>query len=95
MEPKVIWKFELSIENCGELQEVDMPDGALLLSVINQAEKVIVYALVEPEKAARKRKFKVLMTGQTFKPDMNIHFVGTVALDGGAFVVHVFEINKW
>ncbi len=96
MDPKkAIWKFDLSIENCGQTQEVDMPDGATILSAINQHDKLVVYALVQVDRPVAKRKFKVYMTGQTFKTDVNHSFVGTVAFGGGEFVVHVFETNKW
>lgn len=95
MDKKVIWKFELSIENCGELQKIDMPVGAQILSAINQGGKLVLYALVDVDKAKLSRLFKVYMTGQEFRPDNNIHFVDTVSFGGGEFIVHVFEINRW
>lgn len=42
METKAVWKFDLSIENCGQVQEVEIPEGALNLSVLNQGEKLVL-----------------------------------------------------
>lgn len=95
METKTVWKFDLSIENCGQVQEVEIPEGALTLSVLNQNEKLVLYALVSPAKSVKKRKFKVFMTGQAIPFNANLHFVGTAAFDNAAFIVHVFEIDKW
>jgi hypothetical protein len=94
-ETKTVWKFDLSIENCGQVQEVEIPEGAMPLSVLNQNEKLVLYALVSPAKRPVKHKFKVFMTGQAVPFNANMQFVGTASFDGGAFVVHVFETDRW
>jgi len=95
VETKAIWKYELPLESCGQPQEVEIPDGATILSAMNQDEKLVVYAMVAPARKPRKYQFKVFMTGQAIPFTVNHHFVGTVAFQGGDFVVHVFETNRW
>lgn len=85
-----IHKFFLS-SSPGE-QKVSMPSGARVLSVQNQAESIQVWALVNTDRAEEQRKFFLYMTGDdaTQALGQSKAFVGTVQLDGGGFVLHVF-----
>lgn len=94
MDQKAIWKFELPL-GVPETVEVDMPDGAQMLSAINQREKLVVYAMVNPKVKARKHKFRVIETGEEFKLTVNHAFVGTVSFRNGDYIVHVFETERW
>lgn len=95
MEKKAIWKFELPIDKPLDTHTLNMPQGAMTLSVLNQGEKLVVYAMVDPALSLRARKFRVFQTGQPFNMSVNYHFHGTVAFAGGEYIVHVFETDRW
>jgi hypothetical protein len=87
-----VYKYELAI---GVVNLVSMPEGAEVLSVQEQQENVVLYALVSAETTRlRVRKFLVAMTGQVIDEGLSREqFIGTAMLQGGQFVVHVFEIK--
>ena len=69
-----------------------LPYKSQILSVKNQHNKIVLYALVDPEeKEMQKRTFIVATTGG-MEVDSGTHqFIDTVMLANGAYVVHVFE----
>lgn len=85
---KTIYKYTIAI---GGEQEVFMPKGAELLHAAAQHDIVTFWALVDPAAEKEPRIFTALGTGWTTE-EQNLHFVGTVLLQGGIFVFHVFEI---
>ena len=87
---KTIWKYGI-----GEtLQDVtlEMPCGAVVRSVANQRDHLVLWAEVDMDKAhTESRTFaKVLTGGQV--PDGR-RFIGTVLLDQGSDVLHVYEVE--
>jgi hypothetical protein len=87
---KEIWKQLLPIQGVRELQ---LPEDATLLHVDGQYEAVMLWVLVDPDAKREVRKFTVVFTGQTLPDDFDDHndHVGTVLLDDGNLVSHVFE----
>lgn len=85
---KTIWKFELQIN---DMQELTMPDGAEILSVANQNDKLCLWAMVNPSNENRRRYIEIIGTGRHIVEGMGIdrEFIGTVFI--GPFVWHVFE----
>jgi hypothetical protein len=69
---------------------IETSDRARVLSVQNVGEEIFMWVLDHVEGARRKRTFRQVMTGQVVPPKAAIYH-GTVLLDGGAYVVHVFE----
>lgn len=85
---KTIWKFDLS-----GTRELEMPEGATILSVDVQFGRICIWALVEPTAPKEKRVFCIYGTGAAIADNLG-KFIGTVQLAGGEFIVHVFEINR-
>lgn len=70
---------------------IELPKGSLVLSARGQDGKVCIWVLLDPEAPRIKRRFKVFGTGHKVPDDLNLIFIGTALLDGGALVFHVFE----
>lgn len=84
----VIWKYELEIK---DLQHVDMPYGAKILSVANQNGNLCMWASVDPSAEKMWRFVEIIGTGHLIPTDLNGEriFIGTVVI--GSLVWHVFE----
>jgi len=82
-----IWKFELQPGK----NRLQMPIGAKLLSVHPQRDSISLWALVRPENKRTERRIFVALTGSDAPGVAPDKFIGTVLLDEGAFVVHVFD----
>lgn len=87
---KTIWKFEIET---ADLNTVNMPKGAEILTVQNQMGNPCIWALVDPAQETELRAFEVFGTGHEVYCDMGIDrkYIGTYQLHGGALVFHVFE----
>ena len=73
------------------LFEVFMPVEARVLSAHAQGDDIYVWALVNLEAPVKQQRlFNVYGTGNPIQSDPGI-FIGTVMLDGGSLVFHVFE----
>ncbi len=86
-----IWKFKLDIQSgTFRYHTVSMPAGAVVLSAAAQNGDICIWALVDRDAERNDRKFTVHGTGWVL-PDEPGKFIGTVLLDDGALVFHVFE----
>lgn len=83
---RTIWKFTILHDNV-----FNVPIGAEILSAHEQRGEVSLWMLVDPSAEREPRRFASFWTGAKI-PDTPIKFIGTVHLDGGATVFHVFEI---
>jgi hypothetical protein len=83
-----IWKYDLQIT---DMQQVEMPKGAELLSVANQDGALRLWAKVDADKERESRYIEVIGTGNPIPQDMGVdrRFIGTAMLS--PFVWHVFE----
>lgn len=81
-----IYKYGLEDEVC----TVQMPEGAKVLSAHVQNGSICIWALVDPSKPMVLRTFKVIGTGWKIE-DTQLEFIGTVLLESGRLVFHVFE----
>ena len=70
---------------------IEMPVGAKLLHVTNQHSHVTLWAEVDSDakRGMEQRKFYTVVTGGEVPPLAT--YCDTVLLDGGMFVVHVYE----
>jgi len=84
-----IYKYELSGYT---LQTVSLPINSTVLSVVEQNQKIVVYAVVDVEQEnIEEIVFLVLGTGEVFDNTIDGYsFLDTVKLSGGAIMVHVF-----
>ena len=81
-----IWKFPLTDTKT----ELDLPRNAQVLSVHVQESEPCLWALVDPSEPPETRKFRAYATGESIQDSLG-DFIGTVLLQGGAYVLHVFE----
>lgn len=70
---------------------IEMPQGATILVAQNQSEAVVIWAEVDTELPLETRTFVTALTGQPL-PRGKKQFLGTVQLQGGALVFHVYEM---
>lgn len=71
---------------------VAMDPNAKILSVAQQFGKIQMWALVDPDAKHATRYFVWVETGRPFD-EHGAHYITTMQLDGGAFVLHLFEIE--
>lgn len=83
----IIYKYTLSMEH---QQDVEMPEGAQLLSVQVQNSAVQLWALVDPTAPTVTRKIVLCATGEPIHVDLG-QFISTFQLLGGSVVFHAFE----
>lgn len=69
---------------------VMMPAGAVPLHVANQGEKLVLWALVNPDHRLREHTFHILQTGDWLRDGESL-YVGTALFKAGAFVLHVYD----
>lgn len=83
----VIWKFPLEIL---DFQEVLMPENAKILSVENQSDNIVLYALVNPDIRRSHRPVYIRGTGHSIGPLLGRELIGTVKTMDGNLMWHVF-----
>ena len=91
---KKIYKYPLAATG---FQTVSMPIASQVLSVHEQKDHIVVYALVDipdngEDTALSTKHFKVIGTGHSIDTEeiINYEYVGTVKLLGGTLMYHVF-----
>ena len=84
---KTIYKYPLE----DRTNVIEMPANAVPLSVGQQGDKLMLWALVDTRNLDRDRKFHVYGTGWPIEPYERLGaFVGTIQCHNG-LVYHVFE----
>jgi hypothetical protein len=69
---------------------LDMPDGAQILRADMQGERLIVWALVDPNMRMTTRRFRLAGTGHAIEQEDLSHI--STFFDGG-LVMHLFEVH--
>lgn len=91
---KTVWKFPLYID---DVQDVEMPEGAEVLSVqewpgAELGAPLVMYALVDDDAFKVRRRFRIVGTGNPADDLLPLdRFLGSVITAGGALVWHVWE----
>lgn len=86
---KTIWKFKLDTT---EVQYIEMPHGAEVLTVQMQAGDVCIWVLVDMDEERKvQRRFHIFGTGYPIDVRIELRYIGTYQLQGGLLVFHVFE----
>lgn len=87
-----IWKFPIDLVTpLGFLTDtpvIDMPEGAVILTMQLQDGIPTLWALVDPSKPPTPRVFHIVGTGHPV-PTRDVEYINTWQRDG--FVFHVFE----
>ncbi len=88
----VIYKYP--VQPAGEIQEIELPYGSKIISIIEQNYQLMMYCLVN-NKCSKIEKFKYLLVGTGWDLsdlyDSSSKFIGTV--QQGFFVWHLFSIE--
>ena len=92
-----IWKFPFEIT---DTQVISMPEGANILTVQVQNGEPCIWAIVNESAKLISRKIRVAGTGHTL-PQMEVNqtslsaglrvYIGTIQMNGGALIFHVFD----
>lgn len=83
----VIWKFPLFVTDSLDLL---MPEGAVILSVQNQRDSLCLWAFCDPSAPLKSKKINIYGTGNPV-PENPGRYIGTVQMDDGFLVWHVFQ----
>ena len=83
-----IWKWML---NMTDVQAVEMPDSAKLLTVQLQGGMPQLWALCDENAPKEPRRIAIYGTGNQM-PDEPGEYIATFQLHGGALVFHAFEV---
>lgn len=84
--PEVVWKYTLTkVEN-----DVEMPSGAMILTVAEQHNEICLWAKVNPNAERVKRKLFVVGTGHAELNGAET-YLGSAQINNGNLVFHVFE----
>jgi hypothetical protein len=85
-----IWKTTLNVT---DVQAVEFPEGAKLLTVQMQHERPQLWALVDENAPIRARQVAIYGTGNPI-PNEPGEYIATFQMHGGSLVFHVFEIKS-
>lgn len=83
-----IWKYQLHPET----ESFDMPRGANVIAVDVQYGVICLWCEVDTAQPKEQRKFEVIGTGHKYPAGFEtLEYIGTVKLDGGTLIFHVYE----
>ncbi len=85
-----VLKHALSIETPTRVVLTAGDAGPHVLSVQAQGNEIMIWALHDDTHEPRVCTFRVVLTGEELPPRACVYH-GTVLLNGGGFVAHVFE----
>lgn len=89
---KTIWKFELKVV---DIQNIEMPKNAQILSVKMQNEIPVLYALVNTDNESEERLIEIFGTGHEVMHDTSVsQYIGTFKMRNDKLMFHVFEHIK-
>lgn len=88
MNVQAIWKFQIQIK---DTQTVTMPYGAKILCVQLQNGVPCLWALCLVKEQPWARTIDIFGTGHLINDMYTRTYIGTVQMEGGALVWHVFE----
>lgn len=86
---KTIWKYTIIPKHFKH----NIPSGGKVLSVGEQFGEICIWVEVDPENQTEEREFKAYGTGHPIfdATEFKREFLGTVMLEGGALIFHVYE----
>ena len=82
-----IFKYQLDIV---DKQILNLPHTAKILSVVEQHNKVVLYAAVDDEHEPNQRSIRIVGTRHPFPDIEQCVYLGTVLTHDGHFAWHVF-----
>lgn len=86
-----VWKFEWPSAFFSGVAEINMPRGAEVIHAAEQFGKIQLWARVDPAALIEPKRFALCLTGAPAPTILDGRFIATLILNGGSFVVHIFE----
>lgn len=86
-----VWEFKLKRN---DVQDVEMPAGAKVLTLQVQRQSACIWALVNTEAPVELRTFRTFGTGHVAEGVSSGGYVGTWQQHDGALVWHVFDVTE-
>jgi hypothetical protein len=86
---RTVYKYPVQVTDA---PTVRLPKGAQVLTVQEQCGDVFMWALVDPSAEKEARTFRIAGTGHPVDDGLELKFVSTFQMRGGALVFHVFEV---
>ena len=88
MKQLAVWKYVLAVR---DLTTIQVPKGAEFIHAHEQQGQICLWATVDTQETRREeRTFRIAGTGHILT-NGKFDYVGTVHLDNGLIVFHVFE----
>lgn len=87
---QTIYKYELSIDDD---QVVEIPKGGVVLCVQIQNGKPCIWVRVDTKNEVEDRYFSIFGTGHAIADNITYNYVGTIQMQAGASVSHLFEVS--
>lgn len=84
-----IHKYPLS--KAPGVQLIEVPQGARLLKAANQFDKICLWYEVDTDRPKVQREILLYQTGTEIDACSTGKFIDTILLDGGNYVVHLYE----
>lgn len=86
---RLIYKYPFAFKN---ETAVELPQGARILTVQLQHSYCCLWAEVDPDKPLELRRLRVFGTGHELpEPPECLRYLGTIQVDGGNGIFHIFE----
>ena len=87
---KTIHKYPLTM---ADIQTVEMPSGAEILTVQTQVATPCIWALVDTDNPVEEHSFAIFGTGHPIHEDIWVRhkYISTFQLSDGKFIFHLFE----
>ena len=87
-----VYKYPIILDN---KIEINMPEGAKILTCQSQFGKPQLWALVNPDFPTEKRTFRMAGTGHPISDsEESLQYIGTFQMENGALIFHLFEIAE-
>jgi len=86
---KQVYKYILRLDR----PICEIPKGGTIRHVDEQLGNICVWVEVDPDQPKEKRRFEIYGTGHTIREDMGVTrvYLGSVKLEGGALIFHIYE----
>jgi len=86
-----IFKYQIKVQ---DVVEIEMPQGASVLTVQAQYGVPCIWAIVDPEQPLETRHFRIFGTGQPIEIESALNcYINTFQLLDGQFIGHLFELR--
>ena len=88
---KQIWKDQL---NTTDIQQVEMPADAEILTIQVQYDVPCIWALVSPDAPRQNFTFEIFGTGHNVPENAERRYIGTYQHRSGMLVFHCFQLLR-